>query len=706
MQSRRQAGAAGGRCGSMTIALAQKQHLPCGRWSRVLAFLSALLVLLRLAPLRRNGLQEAAALQELHYSVLQELLLQEAQEADAAAAALSGMPGQPNSSQLAAAAGLPAGARPTAEQLKVVHAVAAAPGANNDLVLINALPLSTAKSTTLKLLMHANPESVFLYTAFNKVVVEDARSSTPRHVDCKTTHQLAAPKREEMKARPRGWQLWNGGLMVDEIWDALKQLPYYQQRVAAGSKGPPRQVAAAVKEALDKFVTSADRRLGRQHLPKALDPLSDPPDYVEVAQQMWQAIMDSSCRPLKFSHNTYLKQFSDSLVDNQGILRNWRGQRYQIILIDEAQDVNLVTLQMLLSQPCLRVLVGDRHQHIYSFNHCANALEGAAAAAAAARRPSRVRSYSLSSSFRLGPAVAAVANKLLWQLGERKRPLVGVGWQHAAVYRQVKPDHAQQGTAAAAAAGQAEGAEGAEAGAEEAYFEQVQLLPQQTTTDHTPAQLESLSLRVDTKDGPKQLHLALPPVDPQTGKRKPLCGRVEFLENVLGIYRLKYQGMRFRQYSSWDDLEKAAERREDADLLGAIGLVRKYKQATQQLVDAIKDAQVLRKADADFILGTCHKAKGCEEDYVQLADDFTPIQAGRQPDVEVDEYNLLYVAATRAKLALVLNPDLQQLLLAGSHRPVLMQLRPAGCWRCSKGRGCRGEPSSCSALQLLRAAHG
>lgn len=138
---------------------------------------------------------------------------------------------------------------------------------------------------------------------------------------------------------------------------------------------------------------------------------SDPPDYVEVAQQMWQAILDSSCRPLKFSHNTYLKQFSDALADNQGILRNWRGQPYQIILIDEAQDVNPVTLQMLLSQPCLRVLVGDRHQHIYSFNFCASALEGAAAAAAAAGRPSRVRSYSLSSSFRLGPAVAVVANK-------------------------------------------------------------------------------------------------------------------------------------------------------------------------------------------------------------------------------------------------------------------------------------------------------
>jgi superfamily I DNA/RNA helicase len=132
---------------------------------------------------------------------------------------------------------------------------------------------------------------------------------------------------------------------------------------------------------------------------------------VEVAQQMWDAVVDNTCSPMKFSHNCYLKQFSDELVDTHGILRNWRGRPYAIILIDEAQDVNAVTLQFLLSQPCLVVLVGDRHQHIYGFNFCANALEVAAAASAAAGRPRRVRCYGLSSSFRLGPAVAAVANK-------------------------------------------------------------------------------------------------------------------------------------------------------------------------------------------------------------------------------------------------------------------------------------------------------
>jgi hypothetical protein len=108
--------------------------------------------------------------------------------------------------------------------------------------------------------------------------------------------------------------------------------------------------------------------------------------------------------------------------------------------------------------------------------------------------------------------------RLLWQLGERKRPLVGVGWQHAAVYRQVV---APADNAAAAAADAAADAAAAPA-AETAHFEQVQSLQQQTTTDKAPARLESLTLLVETRDGPQQLHLALPPVDVTIGRRKPL----------------------------------------------------------------------------------------------------------------------------------------------------------------------------------------
>jgi hypothetical protein len=61
--------------------------------------------------------------------------------------------------------------------------------------------------------------------------------------------------------------------VVQEVWARLFEIPYYQQRKAAGGKGPPLQVATAMKEIIDKLVTSAERRVGQQHMPKALDPL-------------------------------------------------------------------------------------------------------------------------------------------------------------------------------------------------------------------------------------------------------------------------------------------------------------------------------------------------------------------------------------------------------------------------------------------------
>lgn len=54
----------------------------------------------------------------------------------------------------------------------------------------------------------------------------------------------------------------------------------------------------------------------------------------------------------------------------------------------------------------------------------------------------------------------------------------------------------------------------------------------------------------------------------------------------------RYHRTKFREYDSWSELTAAADRREDPDLLGAIGLVRKYRQGLLQLVEAIKSAQV------------------------------------------------------------------------------------------------------------------
>jgi hypothetical protein len=132
---------------------------------------------------------------------------------------------------------------------------------------------------------------------------------------------------------------------------------------------------------------------------------------VQVAQELWQCYV-SGAFPTRhgetFTFNMYLKMFAMDLVNGRGTLRNGP---YDVILVDEAQDINPVTLQMLMSQlpQSILVLVGDKHQHIYSFNNCCNALEQASVLQA--EGVGTVRHFSLSSSFRLGPAVAEVANR-------------------------------------------------------------------------------------------------------------------------------------------------------------------------------------------------------------------------------------------------------------------------------------------------------
>lgn len=87
-----------------------------------------------------------------------------------------------------------------------------------------------------------------------------------------------------------------------------------------------------------------------------------------------------------------------------------------------------VTFQMIRAQPGTKVLAGDPHQHIYSFNGCCDVMrmQPGRRLAAVAEEPAAGRTYPLTASFRLGKDVAFVANAILRKLGER-RCGVGVG---------------------------------------------------------------------------------------------------------------------------------------------------------------------------------------------------------------------------------------------------------------------------------------
>ena len=81
------------------------------------------------------------------------------------------------------------------------------------------------------------------------------------------------------------------------------------------------------------------------------------------------------------------------------------------ILVDEAQDINPVVLDVLKKQASQMVYVGDRYQQIYEWRGAINAMENIETEASA----------SLTKSFRFGKAIADAASKILELMGEPRQ---------------------------------------------------------------------------------------------------------------------------------------------------------------------------------------------------------------------------------------------------------------------------------------------
>eukprot|EP00878_Enallax_costatus_P027606 GHUV01029740.1.p1 GENE.GHUV01029740.1~~GHUV01029740.1.p1 ORF type:complete len:502 (+),score=137.42 GHUV01029740.1:1110-2615(+) len=314
-------------------------------------FLAAVVMLLRCKDLRLQGLAESEAIADLHYKVMQVLLLHEAAEDDAANLALQGMPGyEQQNAQLLAAIGLPPGHFLTGEQCRILRrAFSQGPEA---VVVIQAFAGCT-KTSTLQLLMHAYPNLRILYTAFNNSVVNDAKARSPPNVECRTTHSIAFSKALDLKFDPRsgsgrpGWTL-GGSFMPSQLRNLMDETPYYLERIDNGLPRASFNAALVIRSILEVFCTSADDHITAAHMRtgevfKWIQ--NNPPDYVLVAQQMWDCMVNNrwgrngTGRPFQFTHNTYLKMFVMGLIANQGTLVNKNGQPYDVILIDEAQDM-------------------------------------------------------------------------------------------------------------------------------------------------------------------------------------------------------------------------------------------------------------------------------------------------------------------------------------------------------------------------------
>jgi F-box protein 18 (helicase) len=298
-------------------------------------------------------------------------------------------------------------------------------------------------------------------------------------------------------------------------------------------------------------------------------------------------------------------------------------RRHDLILLDEAQDTNPVTADIVFSQRCGKVLVGDRHQSIYGFRGSINAMD---------RLPEGEVHY-LTHSMRFGEPVARVASVLLHALKGERQAIKGSGVMAASPFR-------------------------------------IDRSRPHAIICRTNASVFSRAVQAVERS---RIHFI-------GGVHTYLLGKLTDVHHLWsGRADLVKDGF-YRAFEDFDSLALYGRETADKDILSVVSVVKEYGAALPRLIDQVSACACAQPGEANLLLMTAHRAKGLEFDQVLLDDDFHDLvdKKGRPNHGAMDshafeqEVNLLYVALTRARHAVELNPQLQAVLdavQAGKLRP-------------------------------------
>lgn len=463
-------------------------------------------------------------------------------------------------------------------------------------IKINAVAGSGKTTTMIEYAKSRPAGSRILYLAFNKTVKLEAlrkfEAAGLSHIDVETAHSLAYR-----------WIVRNSAYQVRKTAYKTQELAELLGLSVSGEKHGEYILANHVNRLVSYFCNSDAAKV--QDL-NYLDIVTGDASVkfarfyhasiVQFARLFLQKMNDAS---VEITHDFYLKKFQLS-----------RPQLpYDYILFDEGQDASAAMLRVFLDQPAVKVIVGDRHQQIYSWRFAVNSLE---------KVP--FPSFDLSGSFRFRPDIAGLAAQVLdlKNLLKTQPPvtLSGLGSSDATATKAVLA-RTNLGLLLRAIELVTEKRQ-----VKKVYFE---------------GNLSSYTYAEDGASLYDVLHLS---TGYRTGIKDSLISRM----------------------NSMEELEEYIEKTEDRELGMMVEIVREYGSRIPAILQNIREKHVPNdeRHTADLIFSTVHRCKGMEYDIVHLAGDFiTQSMLNKlKPQAETDplvmqrlmeEINLLYVAVTRTR---------------------------------------------------------
>ncbi len=453
----------------------------------------------------------------------------------------------------------------------------------------------TGKTSTFVGLANSRPDKRILYLAFNKSVETEAKQRFPSNTTTKTTHALAyatiGKKYREIVGNVQAW-------------------------VVAKTFHLDIYTATIVVRSLENWLNSAEDNPGVEHvLPDVLNRLR--PGYEEgvlrTIETLWHNMVLGN-GDFKMTHSGYLKLYQLSKPQ----------LFYDIVLLDEAQDTNPVTLSLVLDQRrcgSAIYLAGDPYQQIYAWRGAMDSLDRVEG-----------QTFYLTQSFRFGPEIARVANAVLGSFFTFPKKLQG--------------------------------------------FDKIE-----SSILSSPVSSGTYIARTNATLFNRAVQLAHSQIKFYPVGTEAFSQLLASLLDIVCVYRRRNMEMirdrRIARFKDFESLKDYAKSTLDNDLLVKCSIVEKYKDSLAGHIIKVRDYITSSTNEAEQILVTTHKAKGLEWNTVSLAEDFEDffnergekkiaIPTGRSVDedtqVSSEEVNLLYVALTRAKNHLVPNSTLTKLI--------------------------------------------
>lgn len=442
----------------------------------------------------------------------------------------------------------------------------------------------SGKSTVSRLIIDELGSENSIYTAFLKENINDAKKKITEN----SYTQDALAVKFALEKSP-----------FKSIFSPRENPNVYKMRDTIGfdmkldigaTKINQQRIAKLINDTISLYCYSCDDVLSHQHVPPQVLQPQAREKIVMWARTYWDYLLSgraNSEHKVTFHHLMKFWSISPSITIHDN---------YTNLIVDEAQDLNGAFFNVIKNHNDRRLIViGDAYQQLFKWRGAINSMG-----------LFDKEKYSLTTSYRFGPAIADISNKILSRHSlPPNKTLIGQTQIQSKVI----------------------------------FYDDNSILPNKPGAILTRTRCNIISIAENELKLGNKIHIKT-----EMGQLKFIASNIVYLANN-DVDKVTHPYL--SKISNFSFLESELQDTPEPDVYFALKLYEKYKGDIINVINRI-EKNSCSELEATKIISTTHSIKGNEWDSVVIASDYSYIIDKDNVDLD-GELSVLYVAITRAK---------------------------------------------------------